>query len=424
MIDTTTGVATCPRCAATTVSLRDATPWCAGCEWNLDAYDRGRQASEFGWAWVDRWMYRLAYRMTTRQFDRLVGRPLDHAGPATARVVTAVASLLLLGGALTLAVTGVWLIVAFSFPNPSVVLGVALLGLAYALRPRFGRLDEDLAVLSRDRAPELFALVDEVAAAIGAPAPQIVGVDGDINAYAGAVGVRRRRVLCLGLPLWGSLPAQERVALLGHELGHFVNGDPRRTLLVQPAVTMLGSAADLVRPVRTVSGGGIAELVGTALANTVQWVLARLLFGAHLVLVSIALRDSQRAEYLADELAARIAGSAATTGMLDAFLADESIALAVRRESRAGHGPDRWRAAVAESRATAAARLPLLRQLSIRQETSLFATHPPAGLRQRMLAGRPSHEPTVELTEERMARIDAELAREYERVRREVSWSG
>lgn len=64
---------------------------------------------------------------------------------------------------------------------------------------------------------------------------------------------------------------------------------------------MLGSAADLVRPVRTVSGGGIAELVGTALANAVQWVLARLLFGAHLVLVSVALRDSQRAEYLADE---------------------------------------------------------------------------------------------------------------------------
>ncbi|SCG61909.1 M48 family metallopeptidase [Micromonospora inositola] len=424
MIDTTTGTGACPRCAATTVSLWDATPWCAGCEWNLDAYDPERRASEFGWAWVDRWTYRLAYRMTTRQFDRLVGRPLDDPGPATARLVTAIASMLLLGGALALAVTGVWLIVAFSFPNPSVVLGVALLGLAYALRPRFGRLDEDLTVLSRDRAPELFALVDEVAAAIGAPAPQVVGVDGDINAYAGTVGVRRRRVLCLGLPLWGSLPAQERVALLGHELGHFVNGDPRRTLLTQPAVTMLGSAADLVRPVRTVSGGGIAELVGTALANAVQWVLAGLLFGAHLLLVSVALRDSQRAEYLADELAARVAGSPAACGMLDAFLAEESIALAVRRESRAGHGPDRWRAAVAGSRSAAAERLPLLRQLSVREEASLFATHPPSGLRRRMLAGPPAHEPTVELTDERMARIDAELARDYEQVRREVSWSG
>jgi heat shock protein HtpX len=110
--------------------------------------------------------------------------------------------------------------------------------------------------------------------------------------------------------------------------------------------------------------------------------------------------------------------------MLDAFLAGESIALAVRRESRAGHGPDRWRAAVAGSRSAAADRLPLLRQSSVREEASLFATHPPTGLRRRMLAGRPSYQPAVELTDERMARIDAELAREYERVRREVSWSG
>lgn len=424
MIDTTTGTGACPQCGATTVSLRDAIPWCAGCEWNLDAYDRGRRASEFGWAWVDRWTYRLAYRLTGRQFDHLLGRPLDSAGSGVARLFTAVASMVLLGGVLALAATGVWLIVGFPFPSLSVLPGVALLGLAYALRPRFDRLDEDLEVLSRDRAPELFALVDDVAAAIGAPTPHIIGVDGDSNAYAGTAGVRRRRVLCLGLPLWGSLPAQERVALLGHELGHFVNGDPRRTLLVQPAVTMLGSAADLVRPVPTVSGEGIAELLGRALAHAVQWTLARLLFGAHLVLVCVALREGQRAEYLADELAARAAGSTAATGLLDAFLADESIALAVRRESRAGHGPDRWRAAVAASHAAAAPRLPLLRQLSLRDETSLFATHPPAGLRRRMLAGRPWHQPAVALTEARMARIDAELAPEYEKVRREVSWSG
>ena len=189
---------------------------------------------------------------------------------------------------------------------------------------------------------------------------------------------------------------------------------------------MLGSAADLVRPVRTVSGGGIAELVGTALANAVQWVLARLLFGAHLVVVSVALRDSQRAEYLADELAARAAGTAAASGLLDAFLAAESIALAVRRESRAGHGPDRWRAAVAGSRSAAADRLPLLRQLSLQEEASLFATHPPAGLRQRMLAGRPAHEPAVELTEDGWCASRPRRAgpRVAERVRREVSWSG
>ncbi|MFC0007292.1 M48 family metallopeptidase [Micromonospora siamensis] len=415
----TTTAATCPSCGTGTTALREAAPWCPGCEWNLDAYDPARRKREFAWGRLDRWAHRLA----VGQFARLSARGLDDSGSPVARIVTMAVSVLLLAGVLALAATGVWLLVAFPFPNLSMLLGVVLLALAYALRPRFGRLDEHLTVLDRDRAPELFALVDEVAAAAGTPAPHVLAVDGTLNAYAGTVGVRRRRVLCLGLPLWGALPAGERVALLGHELGHFANGDPRRAPLVQPALTMLGSAADLVRPVGTVSGAGLLELVGLALAHAVQAVLARVLLASQLVLVAVALRDSQRAEYLADEMAARVAGTDAATGMLDALLAQESIALAVRRESRAGHGPDRWRAAVADARLAAADRLPLVRQLSVRDEVTLFAEHPPTGLRQRLLASRPRHEPLVVLTEQRRTRIDAELAAEYEKVRRAVSWA-
>lgn len=424
MINAVADQSICPDCGAGTVSLPGALPWCAGCEWNLDAYEVDRRAPEFGWTWVDRWTHRLAYRATRRQFVRLVGRQPEATGAGVTTALTAAASLVLLAGVVALAVTGVWLIVAFRFPNPSIVLGVALLGLAVALRPRFGRLDPDLEVLDRAGAPELFALVDEVATAVGAPVPDVIGVDGDLNAYAGRIGVRRRAVLCLGLPYWGSLTPPERVALLGHELGHFVNGDPRRALLTQPAFATLGSAADLVRPVDTVAGAGIVELVGTALARAFQWTLSRLLFAAHVGLVWVALRDIQRAEYLADGMSARAAGTEAANSLLDAALAADSIALAVRREARAGHGPQRWRAAVTEARAAAAERLARRRQLSVRDEVSLFASHPPTGLRHRMLASRPAHDAAVVLSEERSTRIDAELAREYERVRRNISWSG
>ncbi|MGC4771649.1 M48 family metallopeptidase [Micromonospora sp. DT44] len=424
MINTVTGTGACPRCGTTTASLRDAAPWCPGCEWNLDAYDPGRREREFGWTWIDRWTHRLAFRATGQQFRHLLGRPLGDGGSSAARTLTAVVSLLLVAAVLALAVVGGWLIVAFPFPNLAIVLGVAMVALAVALRPRFGRVDPDLDVLSRDRAPELFGLIDEVATAIGAPVPDVVGVDGAINAYAGAVGLRRRRVLALGLPLWGSLPAGERVALLGHELGHFVNGDPRRGLLTQPAFTMLASAADLFRPVRTTVGAGLVEMVGDALGRAFQWVMSRVLFGAHLVLVSVALRDSQRAEYLADDLAARVAGTTAATDLLDALLAAESVKLAVRVQTRAGHGPDRWRSAFAEARAASGDRLPLLRQLSVRDEASLFAAHPPLGLRRQLLAGRPWQDPSVVLTPARLERIDAELAGEYARFRRTVEWSG
>ncbi len=151
--------------------------------------------------------------------------------------------------------------------------------------------------------------------------------------------------------------------------------------------------------------------------------LARLLFGAHLLLVWIGLRDGQRAEYLADELAARAAGSTAATSLTGALLTMDAIEMVVRREARAGHGAARWRAAADEARTSAATRLPLLRQLSIRDEVSMFATHPPAGLRARMTEARPWRTPAVTLTEAGHEQIDNELTKEYARIRRDLGWS-
>ncbi|WP_243704586.1 hypothetical protein [Micromonospora sp. KC723] len=155
-----------------------------------------------------------------------------------------------------------------------------------------------------------------------------------------------------------------------------------------------------------------------------SWLLSRLLFAGHLLLVVTALRDSQRAEYLADEMSARAAGTAGATGLLDVLLSGESVALVVRQASRAGHGPATWRAGVARSLAGAGERLPLLRQLSLREQVSLFASHPPAGLRHRMLTARAGQHPRVVVTETRAERIDAELARHYQRVSRDLAWSG
>jgi heat shock protein HtpX len=410
----TTSDEVCARCSAATVTVRDAAPWCPNCEWNLGCYEPARRRSEFGWRWLDRWTHRVAYRLTHRQFADLSHRTLDRPRVSVARVVTVTASVLLLAGVAALAALGVWLVL-YDFPKLTIVLGIPALALAVALRPRFGRLESSVNVLSRDDAPALFRLVDDVAAAIGAPAPDVVAVNESFNAYATAVGIRRRRVLCLGLPLWGVLSPQERVALLGHELGHFVNGDVRRGLLTQLAFTMLGSAADLFRPVDTGRSGIMDMLVGV-----IQAMAARVLLGMHLLLVWTGLRDAQRAEYLADEMAATAAGSGAVTDFMDALLAIEVIEMVVRREARAGHGPAGWRAAVAEARAAGTAKRPLLRQLSIRDEVSLFSSHPPAGLRGRMVTDRARREPAVTLTASHAERIDTELDKHYQRAQRHL----
>jgi len=65
--------------------------------------------------------------------------------------------------------------------------------------------------------------------------------------------------------------------------------------------------------------------------------------------------------------------------------------------------------------------MPPLRQRSIRHEASLWADHPPAGLRARLLEAAPLTEPVLVLSDAESARIDAELAARYQRCRRTIA---
>lgn len=76
------------------------------------------------------------------------------------------------------------------------------------------------------------------------------------NASAATVGLRRTRVLMIGLPLFLCLRPQERVALLGHEMGHFADGDLRTSLLTRPALETFGILADLFYPSHGARGRG------------------------------------------------------------------------------------------------------------------------------------------------------------------------
>jgi len=65
--------------------------------------------------------------------------------------------------------------------------------------------------------------------------------------------------------------------------------------------------------------------------------------------------------------------------------------------------------------------VPVLRRLSRHTEASLFASHPPIGLRADMLKRRPERPAAVPLDEATSARIDAELSAFPERVRRALA---
>ncbi|MEV0650855.1 M48 family metalloprotease [Phytomonospora sp. NPDC050363] len=403
----------CPDCQARLVTDLSEAPWCPVCLWNLAAFEPADDPHI-----LDRLSRRIAYRDTIATFERL---RMTVGVPEVSRsryLLTAISAVLLLA-TVGLAGLGVWLCLR-SFPNWWIVPGAFCLAVAWAMRPRSNKLDEYAQVVEASAAPTLHALIDRVAAAAGTPRPQVVVTDPSFNTASGVVGLfRRRRVLAIGTALWIGLEPQERVALLAHEFGHFSNENPHRRLGARPALTVLYALADMTRPQFR---PGVHPSPLDRVAYLLLSPLHKLLELADIGVYAIAMRESQRAEYRADAVAARIAGRDGMAALMEKGVNGESLVTVVTSKARAREfTPEKVRPAVREAMARLAPRSAHRRQLTIRAEMSLFASHPPTGLRVRLIEEAAGAAAQVACPEAESARIDMELAGVYEKARRDVA---
>ncbi|GGU81222.1 M48 family metalloprotease [Lentzea flava] len=382
---------TCPECGEELSRAGDDAPWCASCEWNLLT-----PASKLATRWD-----RALFAEFSKQRP---GKP-----PRTPLGVALVIVSVLLGLVpFGLLGWGAWLLA-----NGSWLIGPPLLVLAFLLRPRLWRLPGKDYRLRREQAPTLFTLIDRVAAAAGTPVPEIVTISSEYNASTYRAGFRRTTGLDIGTYLFATLTPQQRVALLAHELGHQVNGDPARLLLVQPTLTTFGTLANMFgayENMREVVFGGKSMMP----MRFLMFLVGRVFLVVQVALSVLAFRDRQRAEYLADGVAVDVAGSEATAGLLDrSALASPIMRLIAYRANT--KGPADWPALVAGFHAARQEELCAYRQLTLREST-LWDSHPPSGLRARVVEAWPQKAPAFVLSEQESARIDAELARWYGRA--------
>ncbi len=380
--------------------------WCPGCNWNLSAPA----------APVPKTRFERAYLRAGDRLGRRVSQTLEAAPSLEPRWTPSKAAAVAIAvcvHALTLAIAalGIGFIVVAGLPG--VPFGALFLAVAWLMRPRLGRPPkEDL--VSRTQAPTLFGLIDEVAAALSTPAPDLLVVNDHFNAFWNVVGIRFRRVLGLGLPLFDSLAPQERVALIGHELGHGRNGDVRRGHVVQSAVAALNSLYTLLAPGSRVVATRRDPWLAAAepLANAIMYVLTRPLAGLIVLQANLMWQDSQRAEYLADALAARVAGTEAEIGLTERLLHGRTFEVVARK---AMHGLNDATVDVFAEARVAMEGIPAeererLRRVARLEQTRLDATHPPPSYRLALLERRAPLEPAVVLDAERSAKIDDELA--------------
>lgn len=385
------------------------TTWCPACDWNVDPAQPEEEPGR---------LERVQRALARRHGEQLLaevssGRTLRPRRDVSAVLACAIA-LAVHGVTAALAVAGIWWLVA-GWGGAGTVLGPLLLVLAWVLRPRPLRLSEDGPVLRRADAPELYALVDEVARVVGTRGVDTIAVDAAANASVMTYGARGRRLLILGLPLWESLTPQQRIALLGHELGHYGNGDARHGLILGTAYRSLVTWRYVLAPIAEPS---LPEMAANLLCLVPRLVVE----GVLMLLDRLTLRAAQRAEYLADSAAARAGSTEAAVGLMDRLLVLDSVVTTLRREANtaltgrrgAGRSEDRaaglWERLAAHVESIPGHEHERRRRAGALRGHAVDSTHPPTHLRRACLLLAAPVPAAVTADQDREHRIAAELA--------------
>jgi Zn-dependent protease with chaperone function len=213
--------------------------------------------------------------------------------------------------------------------------------------------------------------------------------------------------------LWTSLIGQERVTLIGHELAHRANQDPARTMIVGNGLLGLDRWTYLLTPPQR-STEGVAELA----VHGLMFVLSKMTRGVRMVLATLLFIESQRAEYLADHLAAKVAGSAAGISLLHKIGLGCNLKAVVERVYYGGDSDGR---SIIEAFRAFASSVPTremerIRRANEKEDARIDSSHPPTAMRIRFIAARNVDSPAVTLDDAHSAAIDAELRQLSERL--------
>jgi len=168
----------------------------------------------------------------------------------------------------------------------------------WAIVPRPDRFTAPGPRLDEASHPDLFRMIRDVASATEQELPADVYLLNEVNAWVthrgGIMGFGSHRVMGVGLPLLQALSQLELKAIVAHEFGHYASGD------VKIGPWIYKTRAAIGRTLEGVHGGFIAA--------PFKW------YGAHFLRLTHDV--SRQQEFIADRIAAGIAGAAAMSSAL------------------------------------------------------------------------------------------------------------
>jgi len=198
--------------------------------------------------------------------------------------------------------------------------------------------------------------------------------------------------------------------LIGHELGHQVNGDQRRSFIVRNAIRSLGHWAYLRRPAPSHSGQGLAAL-GEVVMVIVLLPAAAVAGALQQLLSILASRQGLSAEYYADELAAKAGGTGAAVALSEKLLIAPACQRQVIHTAKFDPASDPWRDVAGYAAGIHPHEWERQRRLGRRRLPAIDDNHPPSQLRADLLRRLPHRDPAVRLTPDQAKAIDQELSK-------------
>jgi Zn-dependent protease with chaperone function len=325
----------CPSCGAAVPDGPTFTTWCDGCGWNVDGGDPADPRPRHVFA---RLHQRIVDRAAGRVHARLAAAPDDVRSGSPRRAAVALASAVILGCVLAVAGIAWW---ALTLPGWWRLVALGVLAFAVvALAPRPARLDDRSLVVEPDVSPHLHALVDDLAGKVGVATPAEVRVDTSYNMAVLLQGWRLRPTLLIGLPLWSALEPAERLAILGHELGHLRGRDTHASQVVWAGQQLLHGITEVLWPFD--ADEHIALWSWRPLlwvTNAFQRLVALPFLGLSLALSRLDATTRQRNEYLADRRATAVAGTEAMVAALAGVLGPDRGLVSASAAMRRGEDP-------------------------------------------------------------------------------------
>jgi Zn-dependent protease with chaperone function len=179
--------------------------------------------------------------------------------------------------------------------------------------------------LTKEEAPDLFAMLAELGAAACTAPPAVVFLTERVELAVTETRLSRdaatERVLFVGAPALACLSVAELRAGIAHELGHFAFGDTRLLGLVSYAHAVFRAVLENTRrraPDINIGALHLAFAFARVIGDGVVANYARLFFW-------LTRFGDRRAELAADQLAGRIAGPLATMSLLEKMARAEPL---------------------------------------------------------------------------------------------------